>query len=72
MQDSYLVGRPGMVGMSPTNGNKKPAPHEARISRIGKTKPSGAPGPHTAHHTYHIITASIHDPTLATPNSVPL
>jgi hypothetical protein len=32
-----------MVGMSPTSGYKKPAPQLARISRIGRVNPVGAP-----------------------------
>ena len=38
-----LVGRPGIIIMSPTSGYRKPAPTEAFTSRIGSTKPEGAP-----------------------------
>lgn len=37
------VGRPGMVIMLPTRGYRKPAPTDARTSRIGSVKPLGAP-----------------------------
>jgi len=37
------VGRPGIVIMLPTKGNTKPAPTEARTSRMGRIKPLGAP-----------------------------
>ncbi len=38
-----LVGRPGIIIMSPTRGYKKPAPTDARTSLMGSTKPEGAP-----------------------------
>jgi len=34
---------PGIVIIVPTSGIKKPAPTEARTSRMGRTKPLGAP-----------------------------
>jgi hypothetical protein len=37
------VGRPGMVIMLPTRGYRKPAPTDARTSRMGRVKPLGAP-----------------------------
>jgi hypothetical protein len=37
------VGRPGMVVIDPTNGNKNPAPTDALTSRIGRMNPVGAP-----------------------------
>jgi hypothetical protein len=53
------VGRPGMVIMLPTRGYRKPAPTDARTSRIGSVKPLGAPAEdrecgagQTAHETH--------------------
>jgi hypothetical protein len=47
------VGKPGMVIMLPTKGYRKPAPTDARMSRMGSVKPLGAPAGHRGHSSEH-------------------
>ena len=43
LKNPGLVGKPGMVCISPTSATKNPAPALGRSSLIGMTKPDGAP-----------------------------